>query len=69
LKQLCAHQGHRFWPDDLSLRGALNLPVSKHLTDHYLLSLAMHRHGKLVTFDRHIQADRIPGGAAAYHVI
>jgi toxin-antitoxin system PIN domain toxin len=69
LRQLCAHAGHRFWPDDISLRAAGNLPASKHLTDHYLLGLAMHRQGKLVTLDRHIQADRIPGGAAAYVVI
>ena len=69
LKQLCANDGHRFWPDDLSLRGAPNLPVSKHLTDHYLLSLAMHRQGKLVTLDRHIKASLIPGGADAYVVL
>lgn len=69
LKQLCAFEGHRFWPDDLSLRSASALPVSKHLTDHYLLSLAMHRQGKLVTLDRHIQATLIPGGADAYVVI
>ena len=69
LKQLCAQQGHRFWPDDLSLRGVLKLPVSKHLTDHYLLSLAMHRQGKLVTLDRHIKVSLIPGGADAYVVL
>lgn len=69
LKQLCAHEGHRFWPDDLSLRGALNLPISKHLTDHYLLSLAMYRQGKLVTLDRRIKAALIPGGADAYVVL
>lgn len=69
LKQLCAQAGHRFWPDDLSLRGALNLPGSKHLTDHYLLSLALHRQGKLVTLDRHINASLIPGGVEAYVVL
>ncbi len=69
LKQLCANAGHRFWPDDLSIRSSPKLPVSKHLTDHYLLSLAMHRQGKLVTLDQHIQADLIPGGMASYVVI
>lgn len=69
LRQLCAHEGHRFWPDDLSLRALANLPTSKHLTDHYLLSLALHRQGKLVTLDRHINAALIPGGAAAYVVL
>ncbi len=69
LRQLCAQEGHRFWPDDLSIRASVDLPGSKHLTDHYLLSLALHRQGKLVTMDRHIQAERIPGGVAAYVVI
>jgi uncharacterized protein len=69
LKQLCTYEGHRFWPDDFSLRGAINLPSSKHLTDYYLLSLAMHRLGKLVTMDRHINAARVAGGADAYIVI
>lgn len=69
LRQLCAHEGHRFWPDDLSLRSASALPTSKHLTDHYLLSLAMHRQGRLVTLDRHINATLIPGGTAAYVVL
>lgn len=69
LRQLCAQEGHRFWPDDLSTRALSNLPSWKHLTDHYLLSLAMHRQGKLVTLDRHIDAALIPGGAAAYVVL
>jgi len=69
LKQLCTYSGHRFWPDDLSLRGAHKLPSSKHITDHYLLSLAIHRLGKLVTLDRHINATLIPGGIDAYVVI
>ncbi len=69
LRQLCAHEGHRFWPDDVSLRSFGSLPVSKHLTDQYLLSLAIHRQGKLATFDGHINAALIPGGTAAYVVI
>ncbi len=69
LRQLCAHEGHRFWPDDLSVRGLDGLPVSKHLTDHYLLSLAVHRQGRLVTLDRRIPADLIPGGVTAYLLI
>src|SRR4051794_29494122 len=42
LRQLCGYAGHRFWPDDLSVRALGVLPTSKHLTDHYLLSLATH---------------------------
>ena len=69
LKQLCVYKGHHFWPDELSLRGANELPSSKKLTDHYLLSLAVHRLGKFVTMDRHINADLVPGGTEAYIVI
>jgi uncharacterized protein len=69
LIQLCAHAGHYFWPDDLSLRGPAGLPASQHLTDYYLLSLAVHRRGRLVTLDRRIQADRVSGGAGAYVVV
>ena len=69
LKQLCAYEGHRFWPDDVSIRSMAGLPIARHLTDHYLLCLAMHRQGKLVTFDRHIDATLIPGGTAAYVVL
>lgn len=69
LRQLCAHEGHRFWTDDLSLRSFSTLPVSKHLTDHYLLSLAIHRQGILATFDQNIDASLVGGGSSAYLVI
>lgn len=69
LRQLCSHGGHRFWPDDLSVRSLGNLPTAKHLTDHYLLSLAIHRLGKLATMDRRINAELIPGGLEAYVVL
>ena len=69
LRQLCSQDGHRFWPDDLSLRSMNNLPLSKHLTDHYLLSLAIYRQGKFVSLDSRIKAALIPGGLDAYVVI
>jgi toxin-antitoxin system PIN domain toxin len=69
LRDLCAHPGHQFWPDDISVRSVGSLPASKHLTDHYLLSLAVHRQGSLVTLDSKIDAARIPGGSLAYRVI
>ena len=69
LRQLCAHEGHRFWPDDVSLRSFSNLPASKHLTDHYLLCLALHRQGRLVTLDQHINASLVAGGDTAYLVL
>lgn len=69
LASLCAHPDHHFWPDDLSLRNYSDLPGSKKLTDHYLLAMAIHRKGRLATFDRRIDASRFVGGAEAYLVI
>jgi uncharacterized protein len=69
LWQLCAFEGHRFWPDDLSLRSMGSLPTWKHLTDNYLLNLAVQRLGKLATVDRRINATLIPGGSEAYVVL
>lgn len=60
--------GHQFWPDDLSLCDDSyfqDLPHSKHLTDCYLLALAVKRGGKFVTFDRRIDPSWVLGGAKA----
>lgn len=69
LRHLCSHAGHRFWPDDISMRGFETLPKCKHLTDQYLLSLAVHRNGKLATLDERIDCSVVPGGSGAYIVI
>jgi hypothetical protein len=50
---------HEFWPDDLSLLDDRHFDVDRllgprHLTDHYLLGLAVARQGRLVSFDRGI---------------
>jgi len=67
-----AAPGHQLWPDDISLSSARtfsNLPASAQLTDLYLLALALKRGGKLATFDQRIDPTRLPGGAAALHLI
>ena len=72
LNQLLAQPGHQFWPDSLSLcdlRACRILPASKHLTDYYLLALAVQRHARLATIDQYIDPTLLPGGPAAYHVI
>jgi uncharacterized protein len=51
---------HYFWPDDIRLSDATKFDHSqmlnsKHLTDNYLLALAVHHSGCLVTFDRGIK--------------
>ena len=59
LAEAGAGQEHTFWPDDISL---LETHVfdwsyalsSRHVTDMYLLALAAHHEGRLVTFDRRI---------------
>jgi toxin-antitoxin system PIN domain toxin len=69
LQQICTCPGHQFWPDSVSLCDYPGLPAAKHLTDFYLLALAVHRNGKLATLDRRIDPSLIPGGKKAYHVI
>ena len=55
------HPAHRFWADELSLDRALEpfvhrLVGHQQVTDAYLLGLAIHRKGKLVTLDRAVRA-------------
>lgn len=50
------HPAHRFWPDSLPLEAAARVTQARlfghrQVTDAYLLALAMHRHGRLVTLD------------------
>lgn len=57
------HSDHTFWADDLSVRDtepflADRLHGSRHVTDTYLLALAVARGGCLVTFDRGLRHDR-----------
>jgi toxin-antitoxin system PIN domain toxin len=69
LNGLCTVPGHNFWPDEITLRNFTALPASKHITDHYLLGLAIHRQGQLATMDCRIDASALAGGPAAYVVI
>jgi toxin-antitoxin system PIN domain toxin len=71
LQDLCSSPHHEFWPDDLSLlenafRPA-SMPGHQKITDAYLLGLAIHKRGQLVTFDRSIPL-RAVVGAEARHV-
>ena len=63
-------RGHEFWPDDVSLAQAALFPSlaglrGPHLTDVYLLGLAVKRKGRFVTFDARVPADSVAGGPAA----
>ena len=72
LVNLCQQPGHQFWPDSTTIRdrqSSMNLPTSKHLTDHYLLLLAIKNIGKLATLDQRIDPQKIQGGQSALCVI
>jgi toxin-antitoxin system PIN domain toxin len=72
LEKLCLLPGHQFWPDDLSLRDRSkfeSMPDSRHLTDHYLLALAVGRKGLLVTLDRAVDPSSVWGGDKALLMI
>ena len=57
---------HQFWPDSIPLVDALRkverLTGHRQITDAYLVGLALHRRGKLETFDKAIRAWGIGGG-------
>ncbi len=65
LTELVRVEGHRFWPDSVSFlqpkRFHLENIGHKHLTDLYLLSLAVSNEGCLVTFDRNIPCQALTG--------
>ena len=70
LRTLCAKPAHEFWPDDISLLDEARCRPSKirhanQLTDVYLLALTVSRKGKLVTFDRSISLEAVPGAGNA----
>lgn len=72
LQVLTSAPGHQFWSDALSITDSAlfpELPASKHLTDVYLLALAIQRQGRFATFDERIKSGAIPGGTAAYFLV
>jgi toxin-antitoxin system PIN domain toxin len=67
LRENCSQSNHTFWPDDISLLDPKiwaepDRVSPTHLTDLYLLALAVKNGGKLVSFDRTIPAQLIRGG-------
>ena len=72
LNALVNYPGHQFWSDDLSLLDRKAIPRltgSKHLTDLYLLALAVKRNASLATLDQRIEPQQIPGGPEACLVL
>ncbi len=72
LGQLCKTPGHLFWAEDISILQILKpgaLISHAHITDAYLLGLAVRKKGKLATLDRHIPAESVTGGNEALELI
>jgi|SRR5665213_338735 len=65
LAELAVAEGHRFWPDSVSLLEAnrfdLAMAGTKNLTDLYLPRLAAASGGRLITFDRTIRRQWVTG--------
>jgi predicted nucleic acid-binding protein len=74
LAEQLAGPDHEFWVDDLSITDAEifdfdHVLTPKHLTDIYLLALAVSRGGCLVTFDRHIPASAVRNAGACHLIV
>jgi uncharacterized protein len=66
LSDACADAAHAFWPADVPLTGASgprwdHVLGHRQVTDLYLLALAVRNGGSLVTFDRRISIQAVPG--------
>jgi toxin-antitoxin system PIN domain toxin len=71
LARATADSSHAFWSDGFSLLEADRLRWDRvlsprHVTDVYLLALAVEHKGTLVTFDRSIAIDSVPGAQARH---
>lgn len=65
---------HVFWPDALTVRNERHfrhdlILSSKHLTDIYLLALAVENRGCLVTLDGHVPRSAVPGASAKHLLV
>jgi len=71
LRAFCSSQYHEFWTDSVSvldetLFRAQMFSGHRVLTDIYLLGLAVHRHGRLATFDGAISWRPVAGSTARH---
>ena len=69
-----ADRSHAFWPDSLSLLEPERLHwervlSTRHITDVYLLALAVEHQGSLVTFDRSVAVAAVPGALKKHLVV
>lgn len=72
LRKFCSVTGHQFWVEDITIRNVLQADIilsSSQITDAYLLGLAVHKGGRLATFDQRLPVKAITGGPAALELI
>jgi uncharacterized protein len=74
LAEAAAHKAHEFWPADVNPTAknkTLWRTVLGHrqVTDTYLLALAVHHGGRLITFDQRITTKAIVGAKASDLVV
>jgi len=74
LAEATRHRAHCFWPDDLSLlsEGMLDwnrLLTGRHITDAYLLALAVKNGGQFVTIDKGIPLGAVQGAQSRHLVV
>lgn len=75
LRQFAAKTDHQFWPDEISLLDDSrfryeSLHGPRQITDVYLLALAAHNNGRLVSFDERIASSAVPSATKTnLHII
>lgn len=74
LTEATRHSSHVFWADSISLLhpGCLTwdrVLSSRHVTDAYLLALAVRQGGRFVTLDRGIPLDAVAGASPEHLVV
>lgn len=74
LAEAAAHPAHSFWPDSASLLtpGLLDwskLLSGRHITDAYLLALAVKHKGRFVTLDKGVPLAAVSGAKAKHLVV
>lgn len=74
LAEATAHPAHQFWPDAVSLLAPdliqwNNLLSGRHITDAYLLALAVKNNGVFVTLDKGVPLAAVQGAQAGHLVV
>lgn len=74
LSEATRHPAHHFWPDAVSLLSPGLMDWSKllsgrHVTDAYLLALAVENRGTFVTLDQGVPLAAVPGAQAGLLVV